>query len=95
MRPLSTTQKFRLGLYGATFLAALIAGIAFRNTGALLRRTGWVGQSSEVLYEREVLQSRLKDAETGQRGFLLTGDRRYLEPYEGYDVLAVRDGGKR
>ena len=27
------------------------------------------------------LQSALKDVETGQRGFLLTGEVRYLEPY--------------
>jgi len=31
--------------------------------------------------------SSLKDAETGQRGFLVTGDERFLEPY-----LAVHDG---
>ncbi|WP_158558865.1 PAS domain S-box protein [Rhodoferax lacus] len=31
--------------------------------------------------------SALKDAETGQRGFLLTGDESFLQPY-----LAVRDG---
>jgi two-component system sensor histidine kinase EvgS len=32
------------------------------------------------------LLSELKDAETGQRGYLLTGDEAFLEPY-----LAVRD----
>ncbi|MBI2527220.1 MAG: CHASE3 domain-containing protein [Candidatus Rokubacteria bacterium] len=31
--------------------------------------------------------SLLKDAETGQRGYLLTGDERYLEPYQ--DALAA------
>ena len=30
-----------------------------------------------------VLQSLLQDAEIGQRGYLLTGDRVYLEPYDG------------
>ena len=29
----------------------------------------------------EALLSSVKDAETGQRGFLLTGEERYLEPY--------------
>jgi CHASE3 domain sensor protein len=33
------------------------------------------------------LLSALKDAETGQRGYLLTGDEAFLEPY-----VAVRDG---
>lgn len=31
--------------------------------------------------------SALKDAETGQRGYILSGDETYLEPY-----LAQRDG---
>ena len=40
----------------------------------------------QVLTEASDLLSALKDAETGQRGFLLTGDAAYLQPY-----LDVRD----
>ena len=79
--PLSTTQKFRWGLYSATTLAGLIVVIGFINTTALKRRSTWVLRSSSIVNELEVLQSELADAETGQRGFLLTRDRRYLEPY--------------
>ncbi len=35
----------------------------------------------QVLGELEQILSLIKDAETGQRGYLLTGDNRYLEPY--------------
>jgi PAS domain S-box-containing protein len=35
-----------------------------------------------VLDLNENLLSAIKDAETGQRGFLLTGDQRYLQPYQ-------------
>ncbi len=35
----------------------------------------------EVSDDAEGLLSALKDAETGQRGYLLTGDNRFLEPY--------------
>ncbi|MDR3673701.1 MAG: CHASE3 domain-containing protein [Holophaga sp.] len=37
--------------------------------------------TSESLLHLEQALSLLKDAETGQRGYLLTGDRRYLRPY--------------
>jgi len=40
-----------------------------------------------VMLRAENLLSELKDAETGQRGYSLTGDEAFLEPY-----LAVRDG---
>jgi PAS domain S-box-containing protein len=79
--PLSTTQKLRWGLYGATALAGLIVAIGFLNTTELTRRAGWVRHSASIVTELEVLQARITDAETGQRGYLLTRDPRYLEPY--------------
>ena len=43
-----------------------------------------------VLDANETLLSALKDAETGQRGFLVTGDNQYLEPYQ--QALALIPG---
>src|SRR6185436_10639399 len=39
-----------------------------------------LSRESEVIRELERFVSSLKDIETGQRGYLLTGDERYLEP---------------
>src|SRR4249920_3963628 len=41
-----------------------------------------LSRESEVIRELERFVSALKDSETGQRGYLLTGDERYLEPYK-------------
>src|SRR5690349_3645818 len=41
-----------------------------------------LSRESEVIRELERFVSALKDTETGQRGYLLTGDERYLEPYK-------------
>jgi PAS domain S-box-containing protein len=43
--------------------------------------------SHEVLRTLDETLARLVDAETGQRGYLLTGDEAYLEPYRG----AIKD----
>src|SRR5438045_3586650 len=40
-----------------------------------------VSHTHEVLAKLEATLSSLKDAEAGQRGYLLTGDETYLEPY--------------
>ncbi len=45
----------------------------------------------EVLLQLSNTESLLKDAETGQRGYLYTGDPRYLAPYD----LAVTQIGYR
>ncbi|HET9853412.1 MAG TPA: CHASE3 domain-containing protein, partial [Methylomirabilota bacterium] len=42
----------------------------------------WVSHTHEVMTQLEQVVSTLEDAETGQRGYLLTGERVYLEPYE-------------
>ncbi len=41
----------------------------------------WVIHTHEVIHNTEKLTNALKDAETGQRGYLLTQSPAYLEPY--------------
>jgi methyl-accepting chemotaxis protein len=45
-----------------------------------------VAHTYRVLDELEGVLSGMKDAETGQRGYILTGDEKYLEPYRGAQV---------
>ncbi|MGF1719652.1 diguanylate cyclase [Vibrio kyushuensis] len=44
-------------------------------------RVRWVNHTNSVIYHSQLLLSAMKDAETGQRGFLLTINPEYLEPY--------------
>jgi PAS domain S-box-containing protein len=41
----------------------------------------WVSHTRQVQLQISDVESLLKDAETGQRGFLYTGDEQYLAPY--------------
>lgn len=43
----------------------------------------WFSHSRRVVQELRITESMVKDAETGQRGYLLTGKQDYLLPYEG------------
>jgi hypothetical protein len=43
--------------------------------------SGWQIQAFRVIDKAENLLSNLKDAEVGQRGYLLTNNERFLEPY--------------
>jgi CheY-like chemotaxis protein/CHASE3 domain sensor protein len=71
----------------AGFLVAVVAivVIAFLSYGSLKTTAASaesLTQTVEVLAQLQALLSTLKDAETGQRGYLLTGGRDgYLEPY--------------
>ncbi len=71
---------------GAGFTLALailvtISGVSYRSSTELVATANWVTHTHKVLEDLESLLSALKDAETGQRGYLITGEESYLEPY--------------
>lgn len=69
-----------MGLALAFFL---ISGtIAYRNIETLRINSEKIWHTHEVLIALDDLLSTTQDAETGQRGYLLTGNDRYLAPYQ-------------
>ena len=73
--------KLAVGFALGPIILAIVGWIAYSNTAHLTERHDARRHSYEVLQQIEVVLKRLVDAETGQRGYLLTGDERYLEPY--------------
>ncbi len=53
-----------------------------RTQEALLATNRSVSQSLEIITSVQAILSSLQDIETGARGFILTADDHYLEPYE-------------
>ena len=61
----------------------LVSGtIAYRNVEILRTNNQKILHSHTVLISLDELLSTAQDAETGQRGYLLTGNDKYLEPYD-------------
>ncbi|MBO9614999.1 MAG: response regulator [Dyadobacter sp.] len=56
---------------------------SYYSTQKLINNSELVNHTNEVLIEAEAIMSHMKDAETGQRGYLVTSDLQFLEPYEG------------
>ncbi len=80
-------------------VVAVLAAVA--NIAAGTNATAAIAHDTAVATRAENILSALKDLETGERGFLLTGEDQYLEPYnlaeqhlEGLlgDVPATGDG---
>ena len=68
--------------YGVALLATGAVGIvAYRGISELVASADWVAHTHKVKEAISAVGSALLDAETGQRGFVLTGEERYLEPY--------------
>ena len=75
-------KKIASGLGITLAILLIIGGLSWWNIENLLTTARQVAHTHEVLTQLEELLSVMKDAETGQRGFLLTEDPDYLEPYD-------------
>jgi PAS domain S-box-containing protein len=79
-----------IGLGVVVALLVVSAGVVYRDTRQLHSDAYRLAHTYDVLDSVGDLLSTITEAETGQRGFLITGDERYLEPYE--DAVAAVDG---
>jgi len=79
---LTVGTKIGGGFFLALAAIVVIGGVSYRSTGKLIGTAHWVEHTHEVLEGLEGTLSDLLDAETGQRGYILTGDEHYLEPYQ-------------
>src|SRR5882757_4634671 len=59
-----------------------IGVVAYRSISSLTSTSYLVAHTHEVLEHIADVLSLLKDAETGQRGYVITGDEAFLEPYQ-------------
>jgi methyl-accepting chemotaxis protein len=82
MLTLRTIQaKLALGFALGPIILAIVGWIAYSNTLSLAESTAEREHGYRVLQQAELVAKTLVDAETGQRGYLLTGSEPYLEPY--------------
>ena len=77
-----SNRNFVIGIGLAVALLVINAGLAYRNISQLKDAAGWLAHTYEVLDRLEEVASTVKDAETGQRGFIITNEQRYLRPYQ-------------
>lgn len=87
-------KKFNRNLqagYGFSILMLILVGfISYRTVNSLFISNQAVEHSTLIIQKLEKALSLMKDAETGQRGYLLTGRQQFLEPYNGSAQLALQ-----
>ena len=79
---MTISKKLWLGFTTPLVILVGVAALAYWATGHLIETSRWVTHTHQVLTELEALLSTMKDAETGQRGYLLTDNEDYLGPYD-------------
>ncbi len=78
--------KFRTLLmlgYGIVLIFIFImSSISYLSISSLIETSNWVSHTYEVIGKTDTLITHMVDMETGQRGFLLTGNEIFLEPFK-------------
>jgi signal transduction histidine kinase/CheY-like chemotaxis protein/CHASE3 domain sensor protein len=82
-----TEKRTSLALVSVIVFFVVSGLVAYENIKTIRDDNLKVIQSQETMTALNEVLSSAQDAETGQRGFLLTGNERYLEPYR--TALAV------
>jgi PAS domain S-box-containing protein len=65
----------------ALAILASFGWVAYREIAAARKSARWENHTYLVMRELNQLLSAMDDAETGQRGFIITGNEDYLQPY--------------
>jgi methyl-accepting chemotaxis protein len=82
---LNARTRLFVALVPAAMTFAVIA-LALASARALERAVGWVDHTRQVIDRGDAVLARAVDAETSQRGYLVTGDTGFLAP--GHGALA-------
>jgi len=88
----SSFQRNLLVGFGVSLLLLIVSSVAsFMSIRNLLNSLDQVQRTSEIIQNFDRVLSILKDAETGQRGYLVTGRETFLAPYNGAYELASKE----
>ncbi len=60
---------------------SIVAGISFISLNNMIRDENWVTHTYMVIDKADYFMKTMVDAETGQRGYLITGQENFLAPY--------------
>ncbi len=74
-------RRTQVALIWVALVPVALATLAWRDIVQYRERVASVSHTRQVLGEMETLFLAITDSETGQRGYLLTGDESYLQPF--------------
>ncbi len=75
-------SKTIAGFGTAVIIMALVCVVSYRSMVRSSVDRQWVTHTHQVIEKLDAVQGNITDAETGQRGYLLTGEQPYLDPYK-------------
>lgn len=74
-------EHIRYLFFGVVIAILIVSLVMYRNLDNYIEEVTLIRNSNVIMRQTETILSSIKDAETGHRGFQLTRDTIYLDPY--------------
>lgn len=74
-------RKITSGYALILMLMTIVSALVYFSISSIGEATRWVNHTYEVIRNAESVSAAMIDMETGQRGFMITGEDEYLEPF--------------
>ncbi len=87
----STERKVQVGFAFALACLAVVGVVSYLSVVRLNENAAQVGHTHQVLSSLESLLAAATDSETAERGYVITGDESYLEPYRQAAAIVDRE----
>jgi PAS domain S-box-containing protein len=84
-------RKIFVGFIASFFILVVIGSLIYLNVRNFLNSNRWEAHTYQVLTNLEYVISDLKDIESGTRGYVITGQEEFLEPYINASKLLKSD----
>lgn len=78
---LTLGKKILMGFIACGIVLIGVGFFTFNNSEKFIESNAWVEHTNQVIYEFQQIQAYVVDAETGARGYVISGDDVFLEPY--------------
>ena len=79
--PYKSSNLLRIAFVIAVFILIIVSSISYKHNNDLHESSSLVIHTYDINIELERLISNIKDAETGQHGFIISKDTLFLKPY--------------
>ena len=83
-------KKIASGFALSFVLMAMIGAVAYHSINTISNTNKWVVHTHHVIERLADLLNVMQDAEIGMRGYIITGDESFLEPYQKADTKILK-----
>jgi CheY-like chemotaxis protein/signal transduction histidine kinase/CHASE3 domain sensor protein len=83
---MSIRTRFLLGYFAVFAIMIAVSGLMYQSVNRLIEAQDWVSHTNEVTQKANALIKLMIDQETGLRGYALTMNEEFLEPYKAAEI---------